>query len=272
MAVDVNLLCYNILMSSYLSNTVNDIIFIKNVSVSTNYEKITLDINHSNKMLKLIAYYKPPESQKIKNIKEFLIDFENEISSNCNRIMLVGDVNIDLNENCRNANEYKNITKGYDLELINTNVTRDASWKIIGYVSINFADSCNTFIYTISLEKFFSDDNMITATIKDMELNMKKHDVRIREILNYEKLATDIRKSQKIKDIVQINDVNSIAESLTEIIREAIKQNTKTFKVRKKKKKKKHSRLKKKKFNFKNLMVKDSKVLWKNLNSISGRH
>ena len=90
--------------------------------------------------MKIITYYRPPESQKIKNIEEFMIDVESEISDDCDRIMLVGDVNIDLSETQRYASEYNNLLNGYNMMRINDEITRDISGKIIDHVAVNFND------------------------------------------------------------------------------------------------------------------------------------
>ena len=81
-----------------------EVIVTKHETFSSTFEKIKLDIYQNNKKFKILAYYRPPESQKIKHTEEFLRDIEEELSSDNDRIMLVGDVNIDLNEKCRLTN------------------------------------------------------------------------------------------------------------------------------------------------------------------------
>lgn len=292
-----------------------EIIVTVHETFSNTFEKIKLEIYQNEKKLKILAYYRPPESQKIKNIDEFLRDVEDELSSGSDRIMLVGDVNIDLNENCRHACEYKNLLRGFNMELINNNITRDISKKIIDHVTVNFNEACHISIHTISLDKNFSDHNMIITSIEDMEVNNKKTELRSYDILDYEKLSERIQTSQMLKDIHNISDANTIAQSLTETISDAIKYSTKTLKIkvkndkkmipwlnkrirriqkakdRIKRKLKKNSychkyklqfkqiskelkktiKMEEKKFYLSNLMVKDPKVLWKNLNSVLGR-
>lgn len=292
-----------------------EIIVTKHETFSGTFGKIKLDICHNKKKLKIMAYYRPPESQKIKNMEEFLREIEEELSKDNDRIMLVGDLNIDPNDKCRLTNEYKNILKGYNMELINDNITRDISKKIIDHVSVNFNDSCNLSIHTVSLDKNFTDHNMIITSIEDMEIKKIKGELKAYDIIDYEKLNQYIEKSQKLKDIYKISDVNKISQSLTEIITSALKFSTKTIKIKIKKEKKlipwlnkriqklqkEKNKIRKKlkknrycvkfkaqfknisnqlkktikaeerKFNFKNLMVKDPKVLWRNLNSILGR-
>jgi hypothetical protein len=292
-----------------------EIVVTKHEIFSSNYEKITFDLYQNKKKFKLISYYRPPESQKIKNINDFLNDVEAEISDNCERIMLIGDINIDITENCRYAQDYKNLINGYDMQLINNNVTRDISEKIIDHVVVNFNNSCQITVHTISLDKNFSDHNMIITSIEDMNEVKERSQTRSFDFLDYEKLTEYIHESQELKDIYKIKDVNEIARCLTEITSNAIKSSTKRINIKNKKeskmipwlnrrikkvqkeKRKIYKKLKKnrqcvkikeeykkvsqelkstikieeKKFNFKSLMVKDPKVLWRNLNSILGK-
>lgn len=292
-----------------------EITITKHETHSSTFEKISFDINHNEQRLKLITYYRPPESQKLKNIKEFMNDVETEISDDNERIMLIGDINIDISENCRNARDYNNLITGYDMKLLNNQVTRDVSGKIIDHVSVNFSDSCNFSVHTISLDKNFTDHNMIVTTIEDMCLIKKESEIKTYDFVDYEKLVNIIHESQEINDILNCTDVNVIAQRLTKSTYDAIQSCTKTFKIktnnnlklipwlnkrikkiqnkknkiRKKMKKndtclntkkqykdislklKKAIKTEEKKFCFKNLMVKDPKQLWRNLNSILGR-
>jgi len=279
---------------------------------STSFERISFQIVHNKKKIKIIAYYRPPESQKIKNVDEFMNDVESEISEDCEKIMLVGDVNIDLSENQRYASEYKNLLNGYNMMRINDEITRDISGKIIDHVAVSFSDICHFNIHTISLDKNFSNHNMIVTTIEDMKVNEKKSEIRTFDFLDYDKLQENFNASLELNDIYKLHNVNEIAQKLTDITHNAINSSTKIVKLRKKNSKKiipwfnkrirkiqslkntirkklKKNRhchktrkrfkeisqklkaviqLEEKKFNFKNLMVKDPKILWRNLNSV----
>jgi hypothetical protein len=292
-----------------------DIIVTNHETYSTSFEKISFNMCLNKQKLKLVTYYRPPESQKIRNIDDFIADVEKEISDEKERIMLVGDVNIDVLDNCKYAKEYKNLMGAYNMKIVNKNVTRDVSEKIIDHVAINFDDKCHIFVHTISLDKNFTDHNMIITTIEDMKVLKPKPQWRSYDRLDYEKLNEHMNDSQKLKDILRINDVNVIAQSLTEITQDAIKSCTTKFriktknennlipwlnrrikkvqdekrKIRKKLKRKRYCqetkeqfkiisqklkmtiKTEEKKFCYKNLMVKDPKVLWRNLNSILGK-
>ena len=125
-----------------------EIIVIKHETFSSSFDKIRLDICQNKQKMKILGYYRPPESQKIKNIDEFIDDVEEELMDSTGRIILVGDINIDISENTKHTIKYKNLIHGYDMQIINNNITRDISEKIIDHVTVNFYDSCHIAVHT----------------------------------------------------------------------------------------------------------------------------
>lgn len=298
------------------------IVFIKNSLIVTNttnytanFERITLKVMLNEHTFKVITYYRPPENQKMINYDDFIKDLENELTDHDGKVIVCGDINLDILNNTKQVRSYKNLLDGYNLEIINNVVTRDASGTILDHAIINFKNEINVTNYTISMDKSMTDHNMIITTFSNMKTPKNKKMTKKIVHIDFNKLKDNFLIANATEKILMMTDTNEIASSIIDVTKNAIqkssivinvkiKSNSKFIpwcnkrlrtimkmkeKIRCKLRKNKFSiplKLKYKniskslkneiikaerKFNFRNLTIKNTKQVWKSLNSLLGR-
>jgi hypothetical protein len=62
---------------------------------------------------------------------------------------LAGDINIDVQDNCKTTNEYINTLSSYNIKVLNNVKTRNISSKVIDHFAANFHEDLSTLNFTI---------------------------------------------------------------------------------------------------------------------------
>lgn len=162
----------------------NDLPLLSIDSRADKFEKLSFKIRVKSKWIKVISYYRPPSNS---NIDDFMMDLENELNDNSiESKILAGDTNINLFEDSPHSKDYKSILNSYDAKVINEEVTRGKSNKLIDHIitqSIPHAD----ITHTIELPGF-SDHNAVLASLKVDKEPVKSRIIQ-KKFIDHKKLA-----------------------------------------------------------------------------------
>lgn len=132
-------------------------------------EKLSLTISRRDSKVRVIVYYRAPVPS---NLRLFFDDVENEISSCSLRTILLGDINISVNNRAnqslpsdRTSAEYMELLRSFGYSVTNNLPTRSKSGRIIDHVACNFEHAFDITNYTIEFDSNFTDHNIIISLI-----------------------------------------------------------------------------------------------------------
>lgn len=187
---------------------------------STTFEKIKMIINLSNKDYKVLIYYRNPIQQ---SVEPFLKDLEDELSGSNKQTIMIGDVNLDARSDNKESERYVEILKSYDMNITNTNATRNESGRIIDHCCVNFMDKFEVKNYTINTK--LSDHNIVMTELSCIKKEKEEKIIEL-EYINWKKLKEIFIKLQSKSQIMHEVDPNRIADQLITLTKEAIRHAT----------------------------------------------
>ncbi|CRK98448.1 CLUMA_CG011805, isoform A [Clunio marinus] len=197
------------------------------------FEKLKLAICMDKKKINILAYYRPPINS---NIKNFLNDIEEEVSSISANTIIVGDININsYSLSVREFNndlisrQYNELLTSYNFRIINNLPTRMMSGKTIDHFITNLHSHEITSI-TLEIDPLISDHCALISTIKFPHMKARKSSVIERSIIDYDKLAENFHDINV--DCENCNDSNKITEIIINEVKAATFLSTKTLKFK----------------------------------------
>jgi len=194
-------------------------------STSTTFEKITFNVKNGQRTLKFINVYRAPDRN---NLNDFMQDLESELCSKEDSIILAGDININAHDDSVDSKSYRNVLKSFDMIVTNTHPTRNASQKTIDHLACSNDMESSIQNHTICIDANFNDHNMILSVIKDIKIKNPKI-LKVVRRTNYYKLKDEFQKLSN-EAFYDLQDPNTIAENITTMTQNAIKNSTTTFK------------------------------------------
>jgi hypothetical protein len=165
---------------------------IESFTCSNQFEKIRATIETDNTKICLLAYYRAPGT----DVKLFLEDLEKEFSSNNNKTILAGDLNI--NSRCLSVRhhpednlscQYEELLSSYNFKVTNNMPTRLASMRNIDHLAVNFHDTREIQNVTIETDPAFTDHNMVLTSIKELGNSSRVQGKITKSRIIYEKLG-----------------------------------------------------------------------------------
>lgn len=203
-----------------------DIAVIEHAKFSSTYEKLVLKIKVDGNFVTLLAYYRQPTSN---SFIPFINDVEEELKKRKEKVLIIGDINLDARGDNAQSMQYLNLLKSFDMTITNTEPTRNASGRVIDHFSCNFL--CDTKIENSTVTTNISYHNMIISQL--LHVKTVNNHMRMKfERIDYENLCDTFSKHLSSSLLYDENDPNSIAEALTNITQHAIKKSTKSFEIR----------------------------------------
>lgn len=142
----------------YVKNNKNPILI---QSITGEFDKVKLRIAVNHDQFNLLAYYRPPNPS---NFKNFLHDVENEISTNNEKTLVIGDLNLDVSKNDRNTLSFIQTLGSYNFVVCNSEPTRESSGSCIDLIISNFVSSHPIVVNSVSTPHDVSDHNIMVST------------------------------------------------------------------------------------------------------------
>ncbi|XP_070490697.1 uncharacterized protein [Chironomus tepperi] len=166
---------------------------------SSSYEKIKIVLN--SKKTTILCYYRQP---KLVSYKPFMKDINEEMEKSQNHMIIVGDINLNKNDDSEKLNKYKLLLTCYNFHIMNNAVTRNVSGTIIDHLILNFKNKCNVRNYTVNVPQH-SDHNMVISFISNVKSN-SCNKITIKDNNNHQKQSNGIDNSdeQFIKSILHL--------------------------------------------------------------------
>lgn len=132
-------------------------------------EKLSLTISRRDRKVRVLVYYRAPVPS---NLRLFFDDVENEISTSSLHTILLGDINISVNNRAnhpspsdRASAEYVELLGSFGYSVTNNLPTRSLSGRTIDHFACNFDNVFNISNYTIEFDAKFTDHNIIISLI-----------------------------------------------------------------------------------------------------------
>ena len=210
--------------------TRKELLNIKIDTKTSGFERISINLKIDNKGYKLIAYYRAPGTA---NRKDFMKDLDNEIRNTDDNVMICGDINIDIKEENSLRQEYLNILKAYNIEIMNSIKTRNASGKIIDHFACNFFNKTPISNFTVHNE--LSDHNAIITCIDDVK-SRRTQEFKCIKRTDYDKAKDVLINLISMSNLLKSEDPDIIANTLIEIMQKTITESTKSVRVKVKEK------------------------------------
>jgi hypothetical protein len=176
-------------------------------------EKIVTQFSIDREKFKLIFYYRAPDNDK----KLFFNDLEKEVYETDEKIIILGDINLNKND----CVEYINLLNSYGLEIVNTHTTREASGKIIDHIIINFRNSIHYEIDTIKWDDKQSDHNAIMSTFKTISINKPKYIRKEVKRINEKKFKEIFTQEKAKSNLLTMTCPNEIADEISKMVSKA---------------------------------------------------
>lgn len=206
------------------------------ISISAQFEKLSLILNIDNVKYRLLAYYRAPTPS---NFGNFLDDVEDEISSSDVKTFIVGDVNVNSFTLTINpppddnmTKQYRELLASYGYSVTNTLPTRLASGKTIDHFTTNTHDSLCIHNDTIEMDPALTDHNIIISSIKCFRKSPRMCGTVKRSKVDYKMLINHFPDISL--ETFTSNDPNQIAKCITSAIKNAVELSSteKTFTVK----------------------------------------
>lgn len=180
--------------------------------------------------INVIACYRSPI-----NSLAMLQPFYNELEcmlqqTGTSRSILLGDINIDADNNTQQLQQYQNLLQSYSLTLCNTNFTREASKTRIDHVVSNFSEEAQHTIFTCPLQKddIFYSDHSILATFINIE-SWKQDSLKENQFfkyVNHKKVEKELNEKFTYECIQQYTDPNSLSSYILDVVEQSQRNST----------------------------------------------
>lgn len=166
------------------------------------FEKIVVKLKIGCEWIQIVSYYRPPNSQ---NLSSFLLDIEQELvdDNEDQKKIICGDMNINILEKSRIAEEYKRTIKSSNAVIINDSVTRPKSNSLIDHLIVK---NIHTNIRIDTLEvPALSDHNALLCAIS-MTASIKKRKIIEKKFTNHKILSKCFKLPPNTTEEIDVNE------------------------------------------------------------------
>jgi hypothetical protein len=178
--------------------------------------KIKIEVDISNERITLIGYYRPPTHD---NLNIFLNDLQTELSTH-RKVLIGGDLNIDLNHTSAAADSYCDIISSFGAYVLNDNVTRPVSGTLIDHL---VAKDVPKIDIICTVHTALSDHSFLIAFYNDnFNVQHGKQSVS-KSHTNYEAMRRDFKLDNRF---FNINNPNELTHMLQSAITDALDSST----------------------------------------------
>lgn len=190
------------------------------------FEKIKIKLQVMHTTIQILAYYRPPVPA---SVNPFLLDLEDELCSTSDKVILIGDVNLNAFTDTPDSSKYVSLLTSYDLSILNRHATRNDSGRVIDHLATNLEHEHVLRNFTITNR--VSDHNIVISQFPTLKSVPISRTITLSRT-NYDKMRQLFESSVQSAHILQSGDPEEITTTLTDCIKNALRDSTTSIKIK----------------------------------------
>lgn len=160
------------------------------------------------------------------NLTNFFNELETTLRTTNGKIIITGDMNLDLNSDSQHVLQYKSLLMSYYVIICNSNYTREQSKTTIDHIATNITDTYQHTILTCPLKKedLFYSDHSILITFINTNIDVE-NDQTVKHVLNHRKIEIELNEKLDTHHLESHTNPNSLSNYIANVIETTIQSN-----------------------------------------------